>query len=343
MELPDARPIAIAMFAGIPLVHLQQVPLSLLERDLRYDVIGVIEITGQILYLVTGIAVALSGGGAWSLVIAWYGQQAVLLIGFWSRAGYRPRLIWGTDEVIQLLQFGLAATAASAAYATRNLVSPLLVAPLLGPAAVGYLSLAARLVDQIGFVRQVITRMSFAVVGRLSGHPQRLRGAVREAMEAQVLAGRYTSRAGKPARTDCRPVGLRNSVAANLDTDSAARPGGTGGCHVLGAPSGSRRSSSPMGSVDRECDQCVCLLARGRCARAQPWHHGLRLGGCQYLAVLGSRRCPLRAETPGTCIRLHPDVGRWLGAGNGGASDVTVACLASGHLDPQSSLRTPRS
>lgn len=188
MHLPNAHAVAVAMFLGIPLVHLQQVPLSLLERHLTYTVIGVVEMAGQVVFLVVSLSAALFGAGVWSLVMAWYGQQLVLLIGFWSRAGYRPRLVWHADEVSQLLQFGLPATASSAAYATRNLVPPLLVAPLLGPAAVGYLALAARLVDQCAFIRNVITRMSFAVVGRLSGEPARLRRAVGEAMEAQVLA-----------------------------------------------------------------------------------------------------------------------------------------------------------
>jgi len=88
-------------------VNLQQVPLSLLERELNYNSIGLIEIIGQLGFFAVALGVAVVNPTAWAPVFGWWAQQVVLLLGYWSRAGYRPRLVWQRDIVREMLGFGL--------------------------------------------------------------------------------------------------------------------------------------------------------------------------------------------------------------------------------------------
>lgn len=188
VDSAEYRDVALAMFVGVPLVHLQQVPLSLLERDLDYGRIGLIEVVAQVAFVAGGTGLAFSGAGVWALVVAWYLQQSVHLIGYWACASYRPRLTWDADVVRSLLRFGSTATSATVAYSARNLVAPVVVGGMLGAAALGYVTLATRLLEQVSFARNIITRMSYAVMGKVAGDARRLQVALTRAMEAQVLA-----------------------------------------------------------------------------------------------------------------------------------------------------------
>lgn len=188
VDLAGFTPVALVMFCSVLLVHLQQVPLSLLERRIDYATIGLVELAGQVVFVVVSVTAALLRAGVWAPVAGWYAQQIVLLGGYWARGGYRPTLVWRSTDLAEALRFGVVGTASSSAYSVRNLVAPLLVGATLGATALGYLSLANRLIDQAGFAARVVGRLSYAVLGRVANDAARLRDAVTRGMEAQVLA-----------------------------------------------------------------------------------------------------------------------------------------------------------
>jgi O-antigen/teichoic acid export membrane protein len=188
LELAQIAPVLIALFAGVPLVNLQQVPLSLLERDLDYGTIGVVELVGQLGFFVVALFVATMHPTAWAPVFGWWAQQILLLVGYWGRAGYRFRLLWRTDLVRLMLAYGTAATTSTLMGSLRSLANPLLVGGFLGATAVGYVSLALRLLDQASFVRLVVGRISIAIVSRVIDDAQRLQRVLTLGSEIQLAA-----------------------------------------------------------------------------------------------------------------------------------------------------------
>lgn len=176
------------MAAGLLVMQAQQVPLSLLERRLAYGVISVVEVAGQALFMVVAVGLAVAGAGVWAPVAGWWCQQALLAVGYWSRAGYRPRLARDTARVRDAVGYGLVTTTGTLAYTLRTLVGPLLVLPVLGPAAVGHLALATRLVEQAGFVKNVTLRLSINLLSRVAGDRERLRRVLTRGAELQLLA-----------------------------------------------------------------------------------------------------------------------------------------------------------
>jgi O-antigen/teichoic acid export membrane protein len=187
LDLPRFTGVALALFASIPVIHLQQVPLSRLERQLDYRSIGLIEVSTQLAFFAVALPSAALGAGVWAPVAGWWTQQLILLFGFWSRDTYRPRLVWDAREVREILAYGIVATSSTFAYSLRNLVNPLLVGAVAGAAAVGYVSLAIRLVEQLGFAKQVMTRLSIAVLARIVDDRDRLRRALTQGTELQLL------------------------------------------------------------------------------------------------------------------------------------------------------------
>jgi O-antigen/teichoic acid export membrane protein len=187
VHVPQFAHVALWMFASIPVMHLQQVPLSKLERELNYGVIGKGEVAGQIMFFVVGVTLAAIHYGVWAPVIAWWAQQTILLVIFWAKAGYRPALDARMPLVREATRFGAAATSANFTYSLRNLVNPVVVSRTLGVHAVAIVGLTLNLIDQASFIKTVTYRIALTVLGRVQGSASRFAAAVREGTMIQML------------------------------------------------------------------------------------------------------------------------------------------------------------
>jgi PST family polysaccharide transporter len=70
----------------------------------------------------------------------------------------------------------------------REFVNPVVVGRLLGPEAVGFVALAIRIIDSLGFVKVATARISIAALARLDGVSDRISRALTEGAVLQVLA-----------------------------------------------------------------------------------------------------------------------------------------------------------
>ena len=188
VHVPHFTAVALWMFASLPVMHLQQIPLSKLERSLAYRMIGRVELAGILGFYGVGVCTAELGGGVFAMVAGWWTQQIVILIGVWGSAGYRPRFQWDRAIATEALHYGAAATSGNIVISSRNLVNPFLVSQTLGSRAVGVVGLTLNVLDQIGFIKQIVFRISISVLGSLKEDGERLRRAAGEGAEIQVLA-----------------------------------------------------------------------------------------------------------------------------------------------------------
>jgi O-antigen/teichoic acid export membrane protein len=149
--LDDARlvPMCLLLALPLPLVGAAGAVQGLLTRARRYDVLAGRAAVGQGLGTALGIAAAFAGAGAWALV----GQQlATSLIGaalLLARARWRPTLAWRGEAVRAMLRVGLPITASTFVQIGRYRLFVLVMGGLVGPAALGQLHLAFRLVDTV--------------------------------------------------------------------------------------------------------------------------------------------------------------------------------------------------
>jgi len=187
LALDDDRllPMCLALALPLPLVGAAGAIQGLLTRARRYETLAARAAVGQGLGTILGVGAALAGLGAWALV----GQQvATSLLGalyLLARAGWRPILAWRGPAVRDLLRVGLPIGAGTMVQQGRYRLFLLLVGGLLGPAGLGELHLAFRLVDT---VRELVTtalwRLLLPALSDRRDDPPGLRAGVEQALSA---------------------------------------------------------------------------------------------------------------------------------------------------------------
>jgi O-antigen/teichoic acid export membrane protein len=188
LRFPSFEDVLIVMFLSCPAVHLQQVHLSRMEREFGYGTIGRIELIAQAGFFAVALPLAAAGSGVWAPVAGWWLQQIILLVGFWAREPYRPRFVWNPPWIREILSFGAVTNSSNLVYSLRTLVPAVVVGHALGAAAVGLVSLAVRLGQQLSFAQTVMFRISIAVLGRIADDGARMKRAMTQGAELQLLS-----------------------------------------------------------------------------------------------------------------------------------------------------------
>ena len=180
--------VARVVLLALPGTLVAQVPRAILGRRLDFKALASAELAGQIGFYAAAVPLAAAGLGVWSAVIGWWLQFVILWPMLYRAAHYRPRWVWDAELLSEMLRDGLSYTAATWAWQARTLVNPLLVGRYAGVEAVGFVDLAVRLVENLGFVKTAATRVAVAALAQVQQDRARLRSAIADGAMLQVLA-----------------------------------------------------------------------------------------------------------------------------------------------------------
>jgi O-antigen/teichoic acid export membrane protein len=114
--------------------------IALLNRQMRFGVIAVIDVVSMLVAYLTGIGMALSRYGYWALVGANVVQVTIKLVLTWSISRWRPRLPSRNTQTWHLLSFGANVTAASLMYEVARGGDSLLIGRFFGATGLGLYS-----------------------------------------------------------------------------------------------------------------------------------------------------------------------------------------------------------
>ncbi|MBX5445310.1 oligosaccharide flippase family protein [Sphaerobacter sp.] len=176
------------LLGTLPLSQMIAPATARLERDLNYRAVAIMDLMGQIVYYLVALPLAVLGAGVWAAVAGYWCLQIIVCIYAYTVSRYRPRLVWSRSRAQALLGYGLGYSGSQWLWQLRSLVNPLIVGRFLGPAGVGYVSLAVRFAEVLSFFRNVSWRLSIAALAKVQTDHARLRAALEEAMALQVLA-----------------------------------------------------------------------------------------------------------------------------------------------------------
>ncbi len=146
---PRLTPIIRAMSAILLMGALSSVSAALLQRDLRYREITYVDVAGTTVAVVAGIILAVVLKNAWALVLMELLRRLVRMIGFIWLARWRPSLETSLQDARDLASFNLANVGLELIRVAETSLPRGIVGAVLGPAALGMLNLALRILDQV--------------------------------------------------------------------------------------------------------------------------------------------------------------------------------------------------
>jgi len=155
---------------------LSVVQYALAVRQLEFKRITLIEIGSVISSAAVAVAMAMNGYGFWSLVGQTLAGSIVKAAALWLSAGWRPKAAWKSAAVKDVAAFSLSIAGFNLVnYFSRN-VDYLLIGKYLGPEALGYYTLAYKLMlYPLQNVSAVVARVAFPLLARLQSDAAALR------------------------------------------------------------------------------------------------------------------------------------------------------------------------
>lgn len=162
--------------------------IALLNRQMRFGAIAIIEIACVLGGYLTGIGMALSGYGYWALVGANVMQVVVRLVMSWLISGWQPRLPSRNAQTRHLLSFGANITIGNLINTLARGLDNVLIGRFFGATAVGLYSRASILL--VRPLEQFTLPMNAVLVpalSRIQTEPERYRRIFLRVYEAMAL------------------------------------------------------------------------------------------------------------------------------------------------------------
>jgi len=152
------------------------VPRSILQKELRFKELGIIEMLVTLASVIFSVVVAYLGGGAWTLIGSYIFREFLSMCAYYIRSQFRPSFHFSWQEVAPFLHFGLPVVISSSLYylytkADRFFGGGVLGAELLGFYAVA-LQLAAIPVEKIVTLIQGVL---YPTLSRVKDEPEEFR------------------------------------------------------------------------------------------------------------------------------------------------------------------------
>lgn len=181
-------PILSGLVLLVPFAAVSGVFRARLQRDLRWRVMALAEITASVLHACLAFALLAAGTGIMSAVYSAVAREVALLAGLAAAARWLPTPAFRGAALRRILGFGLNLTGSRCLnYVNSNLAS-IVIYPLLGSAANGYLRLASRLtLVPLVRVSTIITRVFFPTFTVIQDDEALLRRVYLRSVQALAL------------------------------------------------------------------------------------------------------------------------------------------------------------
>lgn len=174
----------------VPVIWLEMVSsasISMMERELRFAQVGLIETLAQVANYMLAVPLVLLNWGYWGPIAGIVLQYTLLaLIAYYCYPiPWRKR--WRWQFIHPALRSSLAYFGSNYIATLKGLTLPLFVSRLAGLEAVGIISIAIRFVDQLGMLRIVVYRLSISALAKLISSPDSTRHAISRGIIYQGL------------------------------------------------------------------------------------------------------------------------------------------------------------
>lgn len=175
---PELHPILQALSVVLVLRGAAVVQYALLRRNFRFKAIAGASVATSALGGLICVVAALQGLGVWSLVLQQIAQAAIELVLVTALSRWAPRLSFDWEAARSLTSFSWNVLGASLLNVISRRFDDFLIGYVLGPAALGYYTMAYRVL-QLGtqLLVSATNRVALSSFSRLQGDRERLKDA----------------------------------------------------------------------------------------------------------------------------------------------------------------------
>lgn len=143
---PDVRPLFMALSVGFLVSAAGTTQGALLARDMQFRRLELRQIAAALAGAVTGIAIAVQGGGAWAIVGQQLAEVATSTVLVWCLTPWRPSMTFSVSSLRRLGAFAGNVFAENLLYQAGRSLGSVLIGRFLGAASLGTYALATNVI-----------------------------------------------------------------------------------------------------------------------------------------------------------------------------------------------------
>jgi len=187
-DAPALVPILRWLSLSLVLHALASVPLALLTREMRFDVIAKRSLAMIGGGGIVGVALAWSGHGAFALVGQILTQAAISALLLYGASSWRPGRRASLEDLRAMWGYASSTVGNRLVIQFDERAPQFVIGLVMGPTAVGYYNIAARLVEVLIRMFVVpVNQVALPAIARVQSDPARVRGIVESGITAASL------------------------------------------------------------------------------------------------------------------------------------------------------------
>ncbi|TXH56899.1 MAG: hypothetical protein E6Q89_04850 [Bacteroidia bacterium] len=140
----DTENIFMIWIYGLSLIFttVKSVPVALIERDLRFDLVSKIDIVGVVAYQISVVLFAVFGFGIWSFIWGIYAKEIIECIAIYKVCPWRPSIYFNRKKINKMIRFGAYMQGGGIINFVQNSIIPVIGGLKTNPYQVGLLDWA---------------------------------------------------------------------------------------------------------------------------------------------------------------------------------------------------------
>jgi O-antigen/teichoic acid export membrane protein len=174
--LPQVVPIVRWLTLSVAFVSLGSVPTAILRRRMEFKALALQSVVGALTAQVAALVLVFMGAGIWALVTQYVVSQLVATLLAWRSARWVPTWTPSGRRIATMARFGTKVVAVEFVAVARSWGETAVIANYAGAAALGYYSIAQRLVQALQDLSvSALIPVTTVAIARLRTDAQRLR------------------------------------------------------------------------------------------------------------------------------------------------------------------------
>ena len=167
---------------------LASIPQTILRRRMRFSLLAVRSLVATTVGGVTGVAMAVSGAGVWSLVGQQLSAAAAATLVLWTASDWRPGLRFSLRHLRDIAGFGVSVLGTNLLNVVNRRADDVLIGYVLGPVALGFYTIGYRVLRMSAeLFTSTAAQVVFPAFSRLQREPERLRRAFYSATQVTSI------------------------------------------------------------------------------------------------------------------------------------------------------------